>query len=79
MSLVTLQTESLVAPVANFVKHIVSEILINPPEIITINDQEFKVNMTKMKTNTPYFVDFMDSRYIIWKNKNKSLVINEVA
>lgn len=54
-------------------------ITINPPKIVTIDGPEFKVDMKKMKPHTPYLVEFMNLRYLIWKDEKDALVINEVT
>ena len=78
-----LQSEPLIASVNTLVRYMMSYIVlgipVNPPEIVTVDGEEFKVNMDKMEINAPYFVDFLDSRYLIWKNMDGALVINEVA
>lgn len=51
----------------------------NPPEIVTIGDSEFRVDVNRMEPYTPYLVEFMDSRYIIWKTKNEALVMTEAT
>lgn len=51
---------------------------VNPPDIVSIDGDEFIVNMNNMKPLTPYLLEFMDSRYVIWKNQDGALVIDEV-
>ena len=51
---------------------------VNHPDIVTINDTGFRVNMNKMKPGKFYMVEFMDDRYLIWKNRDDALVMTEV-
>lgn len=51
----------------------------NPPEIVTFGDEEFTLNMNNMEHLTPYLVKFRDSVYLIWKNMDDALVMEEVA
>lgn len=50
----------------------------NPPEIVRIEGEEFRIDMNNMEPLRPYLMKFLDSRYVIWKNKDGALVINEV-
>lgn len=52
---------------------------INPPNIVTISGPEFTVDMKKMEVYMPYRVDLLGVSYLIWKDRNGSLVIKEVA
>ena len=52
---------------------------VNPPEIVTINDAGFRVNVNRMKPGKFYLVEFMGARYMIWKNKDEALVMTEVS
>ena len=50
----------------------------NPPEIVTFGDEEFTLNMNNMDYLMPYLVKFRDSVYLIWKNEDGALVMEEV-
>lgn len=50
----------------------------NPSEIVTVDDSGFRVNVNRMEPHTPYLVEFIDSRYLIWKTKDEALVMTEV-
>ena len=52
---------------------------VNPSEIVTINETGFKVNVKHMESGKFYIVEFMDARYLIWKNKDEALVMTEVS
>ncbi len=51
---------------------------VNPPDVVSIDGDEFNVNMNNMKPLAPCLLEFMDSRYVIWKNRDGALVIDEV-
>lgn len=51
----------------------------NPPEIVTVGDEEVTLNMNNMEQLTPYLVKFRDSIYLVWKNGDGALVMEEVA
>ena len=51
---------------------------LNPPEIVKVNDEGFRVDMNKMRPFVPYMVQFLDSKYVIWKDGSGSLVVTEV-
>lgn len=51
----------------------------NPPEIVTFGDDEFTLDMNSMEHLMPYLVKFRDSVYLIWKNMDGALVMEEVA
>ena len=52
---------------------------VNPQDIVTVNDAGFRVNVNKMELGKFYLVEFMDARYLIWKNKDEALVMTEVS
>ena len=71
------QTEKhILMPVMTIVAQIrgFMQVRINPPEIVTIKDSEFSVDMNKMKPLEPCIVDFQGSQYLIWKNNDGALV-----
>ena len=51
---------------------------VNPPGIVTIKDDGFVIDLDSMKTMQPYRMNFLDSRYVIWKNQDGALVVEEV-
>lgn len=51
---------------------------LNPPDIVSKNDEWFSINMNNMERSKPYMMTFEDSKYVFWKTKNDSLVIREV-
>ncbi len=57
---------------------IITDILVNPPDIVLIKDEGFIINLNNMETMQPYRMNFLDSRYVIWKNEKGALVIEEV-
>ena len=67
-------------PIAILAKpKIITDILVNPPDIVLIKDDEgFIINLNNMETMQPYRMNFLDSRYVIWKNEKGALVIEEV-
>ena len=54
------------------------KIVTNPPKVITIYDSGFRVDVNLMDAYIPYLVEFMSSRYLIWKKKDNALVVTEV-
>ena len=50
---------------------------VNPPDIVIVSDTGFNVNVNRMKPGKFYMVEFMDVRYIIWKNRDDALVMTE--
>lgn len=50
---------------------------VNPPEIVSIEGEEFRIDMDSMEPLQPYLMDFLDSRYMIWKNQDGALVMTE--
>ncbi len=52
---------------------------VNAPGIVTITDTGFRVSVNQMESGKFYMVEFMDARYLIWKNKDNALVITEVS
>lgn len=52
---------------------------VNPQDIVTVNDAGFRVNVNKMELGKFYLVEFMDARYLIWKNKDEALIMTEVS
>ena len=68
------QTEKhVLIPVMTMTKQIRECIRINPPEIVTIKDSEFIVDMNKMNHLEPCIVDFQGTQYFIWKNNDGAL------
>ena len=55
------------------------EVPLNPPEIVQVDDDGFRVDMNMMRPCAPYMVQFLDSRYLIWKTGAGSLVVTEAA
>lgn len=51
---------------------------VNPPDIVTIKDDEFRIGMNNMKPGKPYLMKFRGSTYVILKNEDDALVIEEV-
>lgn len=50
----------------------------NPPDIVTIEDDEFRINMNNMEPLRRYVMEFDGSTYVIWKNGDGALVMEEV-
>ena len=50
----------------------------NPPDIVTIEDDEFRINMNNMEPLRRYIMKFDGSTYVVWKNGDGSLVMEEV-
>ena len=50
---------------------------VNPPEIVDIEGDEFSIDLDNMETLQPYMMEFLDSRYVIWKNQDGALVMTE--
>lgn len=50
---------------------------VNPSEIVSIEGEEFRIDMDRMKPLRPYMMEFLDSRYVIWKNQDGALVMTE--
>ena len=66
-------------PIAILAKpKIITDILVNPPDIVLIKDEGFIINLNNMETMQPYRMNFLDSKYVIWKNEKGALVIEEV-
>lgn len=42
------------------------EITVNPPDIVRIEGEEFRIDMNNMEPLRPYLMKFLDSRYVIW-------------
>lgn len=51
---------------------------VNPPDIVTIEDSEFRIDMNNMKPGHPYLMKFEGSTYVILKNGDDALVMEEV-
>ena len=51
----------------------------NPPDIVSISGKEFKINMNNMEMLQPYLMKFDGSHYVIWKNVDGALVMEEVS
>ena len=56
----------------------ITAIPVNPHGIVSIKDDGFVIDLDSMETMQPYRMDFLDSRYVIWKNRDGALVIEEV-
>lgn len=50
---------------------------VNPPEIVSIEGDEFRIDMNNMEPLRPYMMKFLDARYVIWKNQDGALVMTE--
>lgn len=67
------------APIAAFLLHRLKiDIPVNPPKIVLVEGDEFRIDMNNMEPLQPYLMTFLDSRYVIWKNQDSALVMNEV-
>ena len=53
------------------------KVAINPPEVVKVDNEGFRVDMNNMRPFIPYMVQFLDSRYVIWKDGSGSLVVTE--
>ena len=51
---------------------------LNPPDIVSKNNEGFSIDMNNMEQGRPYMMTFDGSKYVLWKNENGSLVIREV-
>lgn len=51
---------------------------VNPPDVVSIDGEEFSIAMNNMAPLTPCLLEFLDSRYMIWKNQDGALVMGEV-
>ena len=72
-------TTWMAAPIVNLFKvHLAIAVPVNPPEIVSIEDEEFRIDIDNMEQLRPYLMEFLDSRYIIWKNQDGALVMTEV-
>ena len=56
----------------------IMDVPVNPPDIVTIKDDGFVIDLDSMETMQPYRMNFLDSRYVIWKNQDGALVVEEV-
>ena len=68
----------LAAQIVTLVKPVLLKVPVNPPDIVAIDDTWFTVDMNRMEPFVPCVVEFLDSRYVIWKNKDSGLVLTEV-
>ena len=50
----------------------------NPPDVVAIEDDEFRINMNNMEPLRRYVMKFDGSTYVIWKNGDGALVMEEV-
>lgn len=50
---------------------------VNPPEIVSIEGEEFQIDMNSMEPLRPCVMELLDSRYMIWKNEDGALVMTE--
>ena len=50
----------------------------NPPDVVSIDGEELSIDMNNMAPLTPCLLEFLDSRYMIWKNQDDALVMGEV-
>ena len=57
----------------SFVAHIFQFVIIpvNPPNIVQIKNDEFSIDLNNMEARQPYFMDFLGSLYLIWKNQEE--------
>lgn len=51
---------------------------VNPPEIVTIKGDEFRIDTNRMEPLVPYILKFRDSKYLICKNDDGSMAMDEV-
>ena len=51
---------------------------VNPPEIVTIKGDEFKIDLNRMKQDVPYVLEFQGSRFLIQKNKDGAMTMDDV-
>lgn len=51
---------------------------VNPPDIVTIEGDEFRIDMNNMEPLRHYIMKFDGSTYVIWKNDDGALVMDEV-
>lgn len=51
---------------------------LDPPDIVSKNDEGFSINMNNMERSKPYMMTFEDSKFVLWKNKDGALVIKEI-
>ena len=73
------QMALMVSPIVKFLAvRLAVAVPVNPSEIVSIEGEEFRINMNSMKTLQPYLIEFFDSRYVIWKNQDSALVMTEV-
>ena len=56
-----------------------ANIPVNPPEIVDVSESGFEVHTDKMKPYIPCMIHFDGSKYMAWKDKDKALVLTEVA
>ena len=70
--------ETIMAIFRTTIKLLQLDIPTNPPEIVTFGDEEFTLNMNNMDYLMLYLVKFRDSVYLIWKNEDDALVMEEV-
>ena len=67
------------APVARlFALQFAIVVPVNPPDIVSIKDDGFIIDLDNMDAMQPYLMNFLDSRYVIWKNQDGALVVEEV-
>ena len=56
----------------------VLDIPVNPPDIVSIKDKEFRICTNNMEPSRLYLMKFLDSSYVIWKTKDGALTMEEV-
>lgn len=57
---------------------LIRTIPVNPPEIVTIKDDEFKIDLNRMAQDTPYVLEFQGSRFLIQKNKDGAMTMDDL-
>ena len=51
---------------------------VNPPDIVSIKDKEFRIDTNNMEPSRLYLMKFLDSSYVIWKAQDGALMMEEV-
>lgn len=51
---------------------------VNPPEIVTIKGDEFRIDLKRMNQDTPYVLEFQGSRFLIQKNKDGVMTMDDI-
>ena len=55
-----------------------ANIPVNPPKIVLFDGDDITIDMNNMESLQPCIISFMDSRYVVWKNQDGALVMEEV-